>query len=88
MVSMRYIFDKKCAKTVFVALYCACIAVGSVFTGELVWECADIALGGMTIINLFALIVRNREVKEETEKYFFGSGTSQRENKIRSKIKL
>ena len=69
--SMRYISKSKFGKGLFITLYCTCVICGSVFTGEIVWECADLALGGMTLINLTVILAMNGEVKEETERYFW-----------------
>ncbi len=70
MESMRYISSGKQARSFFIFLYCACVVIGSVFSGDAVWECADFALGGMTLINLSVILAMSGEVKEETVRYF------------------
>ncbi len=53
---------------VFIAFYTSCVVVGSFIHGEAVWEIADAALGGMTLINLAALFKLRGEVAEETRR--------------------
>ena len=74
MESVGYITRSKMVGCIFTFVYCVCIALGSVFTGEAIWECSDLAIGGMTIINLPVIIALSGEVKRETERYFSSGG--------------
>jgi AGCS family alanine or glycine:cation symporter len=68
--SVRYISKGRNMRNVFIASYCLCILLGSVFTGELVWESTDLAIGVMTLINLSVILLKNGEVAKETQRYF------------------
>lgn len=68
--SVRFLSGKRRYSVAFIALYTALIALGSVVSPNAIWELADLAIGGMTVINLFVILAMSREVKEETEEYF------------------
>jgi AGCS family alanine or glycine:cation symporter len=52
----------------FIPVYCICVVLGAVLSGEYVWELADLAIGGMTVINLCVLFCMRGEVREETDR--------------------
>ncbi len=60
------------AKTLFPLAYAASVFAGAVATPTGVWTLADMALALMTIINLFVLLMMNREVREETKIFVEG----------------
>lgn len=70
MESVRYLSGKKFYTSAFVVCYTACVISGAVLSGDFIWEAADFAIGGMTVINLCVLLCMSGEVREETEKYF------------------
>lgn len=70
MESVRYLSDRKITVRSFILIYAASVLLGSVVSGNMIWEAADIAIGGMTLINLCVLTAMSGEVKEETERLF------------------
>jgi len=60
------------AKTLFPLVYAASVFAGAVAAPTGVWTLADMALALMTIINLFVLLMMNREVREETQIFVEG----------------
>ncbi len=68
--SVKYLSDKKFYTSTFIICYTVCVVSGAVLSGKFIWEAADFAIGGMTVINLCVLLCMSGEVKEETEKYF------------------
>lgn len=70
MESVKYLCRKSWARSAFILVYAASIVIGSVLSGEIIWETADLALGVMSFINLSVLFLMNTEVKRETELYF------------------
>ncbi len=68
MESVRYLSKGKKGLFVylFVFLYSLSVILGSVLTGSILWETSDVAIGSMTLINLAALLMLNREVVCET----------------------
>lgn len=70
MESVRYISESSYARRMFIIVYCFCVLMGSVVSAEMIWECADFAIGAMTLINLSVILAMNGEVKEETRSYF------------------
>ena len=65
-----FINKSKAAEKVYYALYIAFIFIGSYISLDFVWELADFAVGGMTIMNLIIIVLMSKEVKTETEGYF------------------
>ncbi len=67
----RYFSKARWASVSFTAIYCACVFAGAFVRAELAWQLADLAMGAMTAINLFVLVLMWREVREETDDYFY-----------------
>ena len=72
MESVAYFSEKKWAKNIFIFAYSGFIIIGSVMSSAVIWDMADLAIGSMTLINLFILIAMSGEVKRETRNYFSG----------------
>ena len=70
MESIAYFSSRSRAKKIFIFIYAVFIIVGSILSPKIIWELADLAIGAMTLINLFILVAMNKEVKRETEEYF------------------
>ena len=70
MESLGYLTGGKCSVRLFVFAYCVSVVIGSVSSGDMIWEIADMAIGGMTLINLCVLLAMSREVSEETDALF------------------
>ena len=58
------------AKRAYYAMYVALVFFGSFMTLDAVWEIADFAVGGMTVMNLYILGKMSREIAAETRGYF------------------
>jgi AGCS family alanine or glycine:cation symporter len=67
---IKYFSSKRSARKIYIALYTVSVLLGAVLSTEPMWQMADLSIGVMTLINLSALLVRSREVKQETESYF------------------
>lgn len=66
-----YYFNKSDKATkVYYFIYIVFVFVGSIISLDAVWQLADFAVGGMTLINLTILVLMNNEIKMETENYF------------------
>lgn len=68
--SVRYLSDKKIIKNTFIAIYAISAFMGGIISSESVWGVADLAIGGMTIINVVIICLMYKEVKNDTEDYF------------------
>ena len=68
MESVEYFSRRKSVKKGFIFLYTLSVLIGSVASTTLIWEAADLFIGIMTFINLTAIVIMNREVREETYK--------------------
>ena len=67
--SVGYFSKKKIFRSIFIILYSLAIAIGAVINTDIVWEAADLSIAIMTTINISALLLLNKEVREET-RYF------------------
>ena len=70
MESVRYLSTKIGWGRAFIFVYCICVLWGSVLSGDMIWDMSDLAIGGMTFINLAVLLFMNREVVEETRVFW------------------
>ncbi len=68
--SVHYLNKKEIWRRIFIAVYCVSIFAGFIAAPDGIWTAADFAIGGMTLINLLAICLMNREVKQETLEYF------------------
>ena len=74
MESVYYLSPRKGAKNAFVVFYSASVFAGAFATSGFVWQAADFAIGGMTLINMVFLLLMCPEVRKETEAYFGSVG--------------
>ena len=58
------------AEQAYYLVYIGFIFVGSFISLNYVWELADFAVGGMTLMNLFIISLMSKEIKKETDRYF------------------
>lgn len=72
--SVYYLSPKKIWKQTFVGIYCISVFMGFLSAPEEIWTVADMAIGGMTIINVSVICLMSREVSDETSDYFQNSG--------------
>ena len=63
----EYLFGKVGGRC-FVLLYVSAIAASGAFSGDTAWQIADLSIGGMTVINISALLLMSREIREESKK--------------------
>jgi AGCS family alanine or glycine:cation symporter len=73
-----FINKTQTAEKTYYAFYILCIFFGSFISLDLVWELADFAVGGMTLMNLLVVSLMSGEVKKETEEYFKNKRASKR----------
>lgn len=65
-----YFSNSRAAGTVFLCVYFFFIVFGAVAAPAFVWDLTDFALGSMTLINLAALCLLGKDVREETDLFF------------------
>ena len=65
-----FLNPSKRAEKLYYALYVIFVFVGSYISLDFIWELADFAVGGMTIMNLLIISLMSGEVKRETDLYF------------------
>ncbi len=70
MTGVRYFSKSKSSRLSFIVLYSVSVLLGAVVSTDMIWEVGDLSIGIMSAINLSALLMMHREVKDETESYF------------------
>ena len=65
-----FLNPSKRAEKLYYALYVIFVFVGSYISLDFIWEFADFAVGGMTLMNLLIISLMSGEVKRETDWYF------------------
>ena len=70
MSSAEYLVGRTKKSRAFIFIYAISVVLGSVLSSDMIWECADLSIGVMSMINLTALLIMSGEVKRETEEYF------------------
>ncbi len=68
MVATAYLSNKSLAKKLFVLAYVLSVALGGIVAPEALWQWADLSIGALTLINLFALLLCRKEIKSESGK--------------------
>lgn len=66
--SLRFLTRSSLCRRLFYAVFVGAVILGSLVDAVLLWQLADLAIGAMTLINLWNLFAMRREVKEETER--------------------
>ncbi len=66
MESVSFLTEARWAKRGFGVIYGGSVLAGAVVSAAPIWQITDLAVGGMTLINLLTLMMMNREVREET----------------------
>ncbi len=67
---IRFLSKKTVIKKAYYACYVLFVVLGSFIVLDTVWEIADFAVGGMTVMNLYILGKMSREIADETRGYF------------------
>lgn len=68
--SVEYLLGAQKKSRIFICVYGISVFLGSIMSSGIIWECADFAIGSMSMINLTVLFLMSGEVKRETELYF------------------
>ena len=64
---LSYLSGSRILSFIYVFLFCAVTAVGAVMEENTVWQISDITVALMTALNLSAVFMLRKEVREETE---------------------
>lgn len=67
--SLRFLTGKKRYRYLYLGAVTVCVFVGTVIAPESVWAVADFSIATLTAINLCALLLLRKEVKEETKRW-------------------
>lgn len=70
MECATYFSRRPIMRKAFIATYCAAVFAGAFISSDTMWQATDLAVGGMTLINLCALLVMSGEIKRETLEFF------------------
>ena len=66
-----YYFNRsKIAEKTYYVIYILCIYIGSCISLEMVWQWADLAVGVMTLMNLYILYKMRNEIYGQTAQYY------------------
>lgn len=71
--SVRYFTRGKAVNRIFIAVYSVCAMIGANVNSSAIWSTADFAIGAMTLINVAVLLLMRKEIKLETEEYFYST---------------
>ena len=66
--SVSYLTESRAVKRGFSLLFCITVFLGGIISSEAAWQSADLAIGLMTLINLVALLLGEKEIAEETKR--------------------
>ena len=69
--SVEYLLGSTKKSKAFIWIYAVSVLLGAVLSSDFIWECADFAIGSMSMINLAVLFIMSDEVKRQTQGYFF-----------------
>jgi len=67
MESVRFLSERKRWRYLYVAVFGACIAIGSVLAPGQIWTLADFAIAALTTVNLLFLLLMRKRIKRETD---------------------
>ena len=70
MESVRYLSDSKMSVNIFIIIYSVSVLAGALIKSDFIWDCADFAIGAMTIINVTVICLMSKEVRVDTHLYF------------------
>lgn len=68
--SLSYLTKSRPAGKIYLVLYSLCAFLGCVSQSTTVWSLSDLTISAMCSVNLVAVMLACREVKDETDKYF------------------
>ncbi|MBQ3489429.1 MAG: sodium:alanine symporter family protein [Clostridia bacterium] len=64
---LSYLTKSETVSVIYILLFCIVSAFGTVMTEGMAWQLSDLTVALMTLINLFAVFILRREIREETE---------------------
>ena len=64
---LSYLSGSRKISVIYTLLFSATAAVGAVMTENAVWQISDVTVALMTALNLSAVFMLRREVREETQ---------------------
>lgn len=64
---LAYLSKSRTLSVLYILLFCAISVIGTVMTESAVWQVSDLTVALMTFINLSAVFMLRKEVREETE---------------------
>ena len=70
MECAEYFSKKKAMRLFFIFSYSAAVFLGAFISSDAMWQITDLAVGGMTVINLLVLMLMSGEIKKETMHFF------------------
>ncbi len=65
----KYFSERPAAGYIFTAAYIFSVIAGGILSPEILWQIADLSIGGMTVINISVLFLCRKEIKEESRKF-------------------
>lgn len=82
--SLAYLCGRRSGlfEKIYLILYSACAVIGAVSTADAVWSLSDLAISVMSAVNVCAVLLRVKEVKYETERYFYSGEYRKADNSI------
>lgn len=68
--SLSYLTNSRRVGEIYLVIYSLCAALGCVSKSTTVWSLSDLTISAMCAVNLIAVMLGSREIKDETDKYF------------------
>ncbi len=69
--SLAYLTSNRLARRVYIFLYSLCAVLGCITSDGIVWSLSDLTISAMTAVNIVAVMLGIREIKHETDNYFY-----------------
>ena len=86
--SLAYLTKNKRAPVfngLYLCIYSLCTLIGAVSSGEWLWGLSDLVISVMTAVNIAVLLLSCREIKAETDAYFFAPGRKKKKQDTKFK---
>ena len=72
--ALRYLSGRRILRVGYVLLFGVFLFWGSIAAPDGIWDTADLAIAALTTLNLLALMLMRREIREKTESFFIKIG--------------
>lgn len=71
--SLSFLCQNHCGiwKKLYLIIYSLCAVFGAAASAETVWSLSDLSISAMTAVNITAILLSVKEVKYETDRYFY-----------------